>query len=398
MTCTTLKDLGITRRASLALGVGLSFEMLGIGNSFSQSIGARKLVVVLCRGAMDGLSVSPPIGDPRYAVLRGEIAIPKEKSLKLDGDFGLHPNLLNLYRLAQKGQARIAPAVAMPQRSRSHFEAQDLLESGSSRLYDAATGWLNRTLQAIGSERKARAISVGWQKPKILQGPMDADCWAPSGRIPPDTSRVASILQELYREDSVLENALDSGLRLQAEATRIGADELVSNDVKDLVAGASQFLSDPEGPSIAVLSLDGFDTHAHQGGVTGHLANRLVVLDELIAGIELGMGSKWQDTVVLVATEFGRTVRVNGSKGTDHGTASTLILAGGAISPGPIIGDWPTLAEGRLFEKRDLAPTLDIRQIFKGILIDHMAVSKQAIEALVFPNSEAAAPIRGLII
>jgi uncharacterized protein (DUF1501 family) len=156
-------------------------------------------------------------------------------------------------------------------------------------------------------------------------------------------------------------------------------------------------LTDPGGPSVAVLSLDGFDTHAAQGGAEGQLAQRLAGVDGVFEGLREGLGATWDRTVVIAVTEFGRTVRMNGTRGTDHGTASTLLLAGGALKPGGVIGDWPTLAEGKLFENRDLAPTLDVRSVFKGVLRDHLGVGAQALGAQVFPGSAAAAPVDGLV-
>ena len=151
------------------------------------------------------------------------------------------------------------------------------------------------------------------------------------------------------------------------------------------------------GPAVAVLSLDGFDTHASQGAADGQLANRLKALDEVVAGLQQGLGPAWGRTVVVVATEFGRTARVNGTGGTDHGTASTLILAGGALKRGGVVGDWPTLAQGKLFEDRDLAPTLDVRQVFKGVLRDHLGVDRAALDTRVFPDSRAAPPLADLV-
>jgi uncharacterized protein (DUF1501 family) len=176
-----------------------------------------------------------------------------------------------------------------------------------------------------------------------------------------------------------------------------GGKPINGGDAKAFAVTAAKFLTDPAGPSIAVLSLDGFDTHANQGAANGQLANRLAILDGVIAGLQTGLGAEWRNTVVVVATEFGRTAHVNGTGGTDHGTASTVILAGGALKPGGVIGDWPTLQPARLFENRDLAPTLDVRQVFKGVLRDHLGVSSAALDTLVFPDSAAARALGGLV-
>ncbi|CAN5284848.1 DUF1501 domain-containing protein [soil metagenome] len=388
-----------SRRGLLTMGAGVSLAYLGGGAAFGQTANTKKkLVVIICRGAMDDLSVSPPVGDPGYAALRGGLAIKPDTALKLDSTFGLHPALKATYALAQDGQARIAPTVAIPERIRSHFEAQDLLESGGARLYGATTGWLNRTLAALGPTHPMKALSIGPQEPLILRGPIQADSWSPGGRVGASTTRIATTLQELYKADTLLGPALASGLAVEAQADVLsGGTPLKGNDAKAFAETAAKFLIADGGPSIAVLNVDGFDTHANQGAETGLLAGRLALLDQVIDGLHRGMGAAWSDTVVIVATEFGRTARVNGTGGTDHGTASTLILAGGALKPGGMVGDWPTLAEAKLFENRDLAPTLDIRSVFKGVLGDHLEVDRRALDTKVFPDSGAATAVQGLV-
>ena len=203
---------------------------------------------------------------------------------------------------------------------------------------------------------------------------------------------------DLYADDSLLGPALATGLKVEDQANTLNDGKpLGGGDVKAFAVTAARFLTAPDGPSIAVLSLDGFDTHARQGAAEGQLAGRLAIMDDVIAGLHQGMGDQWKNTVVVIATEFGRTARVNGTGGTDHGTASTVILAGGALRPGGIVGDWPTLAQDKLFENRDLAPTLDVRSVFKGVLMEHLGVDGRTLETVVFPNSREAQPVRGLI-
>ena len=393
----------LTRRAALAAALGAGVGA-GLGVTFlcspamAADYAAKKLVVIVARGAMDGLSVTVPFGDPNYLPLRQSIAIAADQVLPLDSTFGLHPKLKVLHALQQAGQVRVAPAAAIPQRIRSHFEAQDLLETGGAQMYAAATGWLNRTLQATTPGRPIKALSIGAQEPLILRGPAQAESWSPGGRITPNSNRVAMALMDLYAGDPLLGPALATGLNVESQANIInGGKPLGGGDVKAFATTAAKFLTAPDGPSIAVLSLDGFDTHARQGASEGQLANRLGMMDDVIAGLQQGMGGQWKDTVVVIATEFGRTAKVNGTGGTDHGTASTLILAGGALRPGGIVGDWPTLAPEKLFESRDLAPTLDVRSIFKGVLMDHLGMDGRALELVVFPNSGQAPPVRGLI-
>jgi uncharacterized protein (DUF1501 family) len=374
--------LALTRRGALASGLSATF----LGSAFGAraqdptAFADRKLVVIVCRGAMDGLSVCPPIGDANYAQLRGVIAIPPDQALKLDDTFALHPKLTTLHRI------------------RSHFEAQDMLENGSDRLYGAATGWLNRTLQVVQPHRPIKALSIGAQEPLILHGPVQAESWSPGGRLNPNGDRVTAAVKALYQDDPLLGPALATGLEVQIEANSLnGGKPIGGGDAKAFAVTAAKFLTEPNGPSIAVLSLDGFDTHANQGAANGQLANRLAVLDGVIAGLQTGLGPQWRQSVIVVVTEFGRTAHVNGTNGTDHGTASTVILAGGALTPGGLVGDWPTLQPARLFENRDLAPTLDVRQVFKGVLRDHLGVDRAELDTRVFPDSAGARAVDGLV-
>jgi uncharacterized protein (DUF1501 family) len=417
-----------TRRAALAgaLGFGLTLEFLG-RTAFAAEGGAaasRKLIVFVCRGGMDGLSVAPPVGDPDYAALRGPIAIPgfgqPGGALKLDDTFGLHPSLAAVHRLALKGEARIAPAVATPDRARSHFEAQDVLENGATAAYGADSGWLNRALQAMGPG-KVKAISVGATAPLILRGGVEAASWSPGPGVGKDP-RLPGILQDLYAHDPMLSRALAAGLSTESMAKVASADAASALAEADgLSAGAppagpmqpaprqgvvvarqlgatlAGFMIQPGGPQVAAVSIDGFDTHANQGSSQGQLATRLAYLDAALDGLADGLGRAWKDTAVVVATEFGRTARVNGTGGADHGTASTALLLGGALKPGGIVGDWPTLAQARLFENRDTAPTLDMRAVFKGLLAGQFGIDRRTLDTAVFPDSASVSPAAGII-
>jgi len=397
------KSALFSRRAAILAGAGIGVTFLLSPTLAAMPEGKRKFVVIICRGAMDGLSVSPPLSDSNYVNLRGQIAIPADAALKLDGDFGLHPKLATIYALAQSGQARIAPAVAIPERIRSHFEAQDLLESGGGRLYSTTTGWLNRALAAQAPGSAITALSVGPQEPLILRGPVEIQSWSPGGKVTQDMERISGVLQDLYAPDPILSRAFASGMQTEAMAESMGGDSMTkapqqaARAAHDYAVTAAKFLVQPGGPSIAVISLDGYDTHANQGNVNGQLANHLKNLDDVVDGLHDGLGSAWSDTMIVAVTEFGRTARINGTGGTDHGTASTMILAGGALKAGGIVGDWPTLADAKLFENRDLAPTLDVRQVFKGILREHMGFDARALDTTVFPDSAYAPALDRLI-
>lgn len=403
-----------SRRSLLAAagGLGLSVSFLGRAAFADDAVGRGKLITVVARGGMDGLSVSPPIGDPDYAALRGRIAIPADAALKLDSTFALHPALAEVHALALKGEARIAPAIASPDRARSHFEAQDVLESGGSVVYGTASGFLNRALTAAGG-RGIEALSVGATAPLILRGPAQAASWSP-GPASEGSPRLPGILADLYAGDPLLAPALASGL--QTEAMAATAQEGVGGMAAPADGGAvagfvrrgqatartlgqtvAGFMTQPDGPRIVAISVDGWDTHANQGAAEGQLATRLLYLDALLAGLNQGLGQAWRDTVVVVATEFGRTARINGTGGTDHGSGSTALVLGGALKSGGIIGDWPTLRQEALFEGRDTRPTLDMRGLFKGILADHMGLNRAALDTVVFPGSTDVRAVTGLV-
>ncbi len=416
----------LSRRSLLSLGASLGIGVTFLGSqAFAASEGdlaKKKLVVVICRGGMDGLSVSPPVGDANYAALRGSIAMKPDEVLKLDGTFGLHPELSTVHALALKGEARIAPAIASPDRARSHFEAQDVLETGASGVYGADTGWLNRTLEVLAPIRPVEGLSVGSTAPLILRGKVQAASWSP-GKGVDESARLPTLLQDLYKTDPLLGPAFASGLETEAMAQRamtamaptptmnmaatstppqpaaaapatgapLRRDDETARKLGSTLGG---FMTQPGGPQIAVISLDGFDTHAGQPGL---IATRLSYLDTVLNGLHTGLAGEWKNTVVIAVTEFGRTARVNGTGGTDHGTASTGLILGGALKPGGIVGDWPGLAQNALFENRDTAPTLDMRSLFKGVLTDHMGVDRAILETKVFPDSKTAKPLIGLV-
>lgn len=379
------RSLDLTRRFLLgASAAGVSLAFAGQAGAQSGSGPRNKLVVVIARGAMDGLSVVVPKDDPNYRPLRGALAI--EDSLALSDGFGLHPSLAGLHALHGQGQMRFAPAVAIPVRVRSHFDAQDVLENGGEGLRQQTDGWLNRALAATGG---LKGLSIGAQTPLILRGAAAASSWAPGGRTGAE-DRIASLLQDLYVEDRLLADNLAAGLQTEAQAMAMGGDaRLARNDVAGLGQAVARLMTGPEGADVVALSVDGWDTHARQ---VGQLQTRLTGLDQVVSGLRVGLGEDWSRTVVVIATEFGRTARANGTGGTDHGTGSALLLAGGALKSGGMIGDWPTLAENRLFEGRDLTPTLDIRSVFKGVLRDHLGVDRAALDARVFPASAVEAP------
>jgi uncharacterized protein (DUF1501 family) len=405
-----------SRRGLLATaaGFGLSLQLLAVpAMAADGELNKKKVIVVVCRGGMDGLSVSPPIGDSEYHGLRGGLAV--ADALPVDGTFALHPQLTAVHALAKAGEARIVPAVATPDRARSHFEAQDVLETGAAGVYSTSSGWLNRAVETLSAHRKVDAISIGPTAPLLLRGKVQTASWSP-GRGVDAEARLPSLLQDLYRNDDLLGPALARGLAtetmakdatagLQGDGAMMaqgggkggggpGGAQAGREAAKTLGQSLAGFMREPGGPTVAAISLDGFDSHANQAGL---LTQRLAYLDAVLDGVHQGLGPEWKNTVVLVATEFGRTARANGTGGTDHGTGSTALILGGALKPGGIVGDWPTLKANALFENRDVAPTMDMRGLFKGVLADHMGVDKAALDVTIFPNSAAARPVANLV-
>lgn len=377
------------------LSGGLALSLAGAGRVRAQVAGPRpKMVVLIARGALDGLSLTVPWADPNHRALRGDLAVPVPGepggALDLAEGFGLHPAMPLTHGLFRSGQMRFAPAVAIPARIRSHFDAQDVLESGADSVRGQTDGWLNRALAATGGA-PLKALSVGAQTPLILRGAAPTTSWAPGREVSRD-DRLVSQLMDLYAADPLLGPGLARGLETDAMAE---GGAIRRNDVAALGQAVARLMTGEAGADVVALSVDGWDTHARQAP---QMTQRLGGLDGLIGGLRDGLGADWDRTVMLLATEFGRTARANGTGGTDHGTASSLLLMGGAIRPGGPIGDWPTLAEGRLYEGRDLASTLDVRAVFKGVLRDHMGVDRAALDGLVFPgNGTGARAVDGLV-
>ena len=391
-----LKSLSLTALAGSAPGL-----------AFAAPDSQAKFVLIVLRGAVDGLAVAAPYGDGNYEKVRGELAIPKPGAagglLALDGMFGLHPSLANVHRSFVTGEASIIHAVASPYRERSHFDGQDMLESGATRVGGHRDGWLNRALaqfdNRLGSEK---AIALAQNTPLVLRGGNSVTSWAPSKLPDADASTLAR-LQRIYADDEFFATRLQQAIRSQeiaGEQSKMDQSKRRGNEAQqfaDLMKSAARFLITEGGPTIAVAELGGWDTHANQGSSTGALANRLAGLDAGLGHLRDGLGESWDQTVVAVVTEFGRTVHVNGTRGTDHGTGTAALLMGGAVDGGKLIADWPGLGKSDLYAGRDLLPTTDVRSLFKGVLVDHLELSPTFINREVFPHSTAAKPLRDLI-
>jgi uncharacterized protein (DUF1501 family) len=411
---TGCRDATLISRRGL-LGAGVSFYAWAHLNRVASAAGAKdpRLLVVILRGALDGLSAVPPIADPAYAELRGEIAIPKSgefAALPLDGYFALHPAMKTFARLYKEKKASVVHAAATPYRERSHFDGQDLLESGYDRPGRVDSGWLNRALQALpagGQVNPRGGLGIGPATPLILRGKAPVMGWAPQ-QAPNAGDDLAMRVLDLYRHrDPALGDALQAGLdtdrmaKAQGMTGDMAKAQGGSADPRGMVQaaqGAARLLIAPDGPRLAALSFDGWDTHANQGGATGRLANLLGGLDASLGVFEEVMRPVWKETAVVVVTEFGRTARVNGTVGSDHGTGTVAFLLGGAVQGGRVFADWPGLSQNQLHEGRDLKPTTDLRAVLKGLLQDHLGLSAAVLADKVFPGSRETQAMKGLVV
>ena len=389
-----------------------------------------RFVLVIMRGALDGLAAVPPYADPDYASLRRDVALHTPgaagAALPLNGFFGLHPSLAFLGQCYSARELIVLHAVASPYRERSHFDGQDVLENGAPRARALQTGWLNRALAQLPGQRPREAgVALGQNVPLVMRGPAEVTSWSASKMSALDEETLARIT-DLYASDPLLAVRLADALaadamvaaeepaamsagaerapeantaaaRMPAGAPALPAAQAYGVRYTQIVTAAAGFLRQEQGPRVAVFDTTGWDTHANEGGAEGQLAGRLGALDKGLATLKQELGRAWADTAVLLVTEFGRTAAVNGTRGTDHGTGAAALLLGGAVAGGRVIADWPGLAARALYQGRDVAPTLDLRSVFKGILAEHLWVPPRTLEDSVFPDSAAAKPLRGLL-
>jgi uncharacterized protein (DUF1501 family) len=374
-----------------------------------------RLLVVVLRGGLDGLAVVAPVGDPDYARLRGGIALPANgegAGLPLDSFFALNGAMPQLHGLYRGGEALVVHAVHTPYRARSHFDGQDLLESGLPGVGKVEDGWLNRALTSMPAAGRANpsGLALGAVVPLVMRGRAPVLSWIPKVYGVPLRDSTVERLMDLYAEtDPVLARAFAEGMEVNrvsdanpsapaaSPAKGQTAAERLNRQFAEAAEAAAKFLSAADGPRIGVLSYDGWDTHANEGPIKGQLALRLGSLDTAIAALKAGMGAAWPDTVAVIITEFGRTARVNGTEGTDHGMATVAIMVGGAVKGGRVLADWPGLRDAALYEGRDLAPTCDLRAVLKGVLRDHLGIPDGALAGGIFPHSAAARPLEGLM-
>jgi uncharacterized protein (DUF1501 family) len=413
-----MNKVHVPTRRHLLLASGVLFAWAHVPRAARAEGRDPRFLVVVLRGALDGLAAVAPVGDPDWLRLRGDKALTlggATPALPLDGFFALNPAMANLHRMYKAGEASIVHAVASPYRERSHFDGQDVLESGLTKPSSVDSGWLNRALTSLAPAGRVGgkdAFAVGPVTPLVVRGPAPVMSWSPQ-RLPPATEDTVTRLLDLYRHtDPILARALEERVDLAAIARAGGMDTgpqkpdanrpqgpaAVRACFAEAAGAAAKFMSRDDGPRVGALAFDGWDTHADEGAASGRLAALLGALDGALAAIEQGMGPAWRETAVAVITEFGRTARINGTEGTDHGTATVALLAGGAVKGGRVIADWPGLNTASLYQDRDLKPTTDLRAILKGVLRDHLRVDERALATSVFPDSVALKGTSGLVV
>ena len=364
--------------------------------SFAMTDGDQRLVVVILRGAMDGMAALVPYADPDYQATRGDLAMKPDTLLKIDSFFGLHPNLQPFAKMYEDGDMIAIPASATSYRERSHFDGQNVLEQGAEKPNALESGWLNRTLSSLQSSDDT-ALAFGQGIPEVFRGENSVGSWAPSG-LPAVSEDYLNLIQRIYAQDTEFLEHLTQALQLESmgmpdnQQSGSAYQQFIS-----LAETAGNWLSQEQGPRIATLELGGWDTHAQQGTENGRLANNFTLFANGIQALKENLGNAWDKTAVIAISEFGRTARPNGNMGTDHGTGGTTFLFGGALQGGRIVHDWPGLQSEQLYEDRDLTPTIDVRAVVKGILHEHHGISEIELAEVIYPDSHDIAPLTGLI-
>ena len=380
----------LSRRFFLAAG-GVTIASLGLPRmAFARADTPKRFLFIIQRGAADGLAIVAPTGDPAYRAVRGDFIPDLQAGAKLDSFFTLHPALAETAQLYAAKQALFVHAVASPYRDRSHFDGQNVLETGGTAAYRVKDGWMNRLLGLV-PQSEAKALALSSTVPMALRGPHEVSSYAASA-LPSAPDDLLARVGKLYEGDPQLH-----GLWTAAMETRMTAGDLAGGAGQNGAATgalAAKLLAGEGGARIAMIETGGWDTHS---GQRGRLNAQLRGLDQLVAALKTGLGPDWTNTLVIVATEFGRTVAPNGTGGTDHGTASAAMLLGGAVAGGQVVADWPGLGASALYEGRDLKPTTDLDALIAGALAQHFALDPQRTMAALFPETRGTVLKRPLV-
>lgn len=373
----------LTRRFFLGAG-GAAVAALSMPRmAFARANTSRRFVFIIQRGAADGLSIVGPTGDPQFAPMRSEFDRDLQNGTKLGSFFTLHPALAGTAKMYAAKQALFVHAVASPYRDRSHFDGQNVLETGGASAYQLRDGWLNRLLGLLPQD-ESRALALSDTVPMALRGAHEVSSYAPS-KLPGPSEDLLQRVSALYEPDQQLHS-----LWSEAVATRMTAGDVEGAGQNGAAIGsvAAKLLSGESGARIAMIETNGWDTHS---GQRGRLTAQLKSLDGIVGSLSSGLGADWANTLVVVATEFGRTARPNGTDGTDHGQASVAMLLGGAVAGGKVIADWPGLSTQALYEGRDLRPTTDLDALIGGALAQHYRLEPARVMSALFPESRGTA-------
>ena len=396
-----------SRRRFLGLSSAFAASMLLPWRSSLAGTRDPRFLFVVLRGALDGLSAVMPVGDPDFAKARDGFMDDVRQAgapLPVSSMFALNPQMKTLASLYAKNQAAIVHAVATPYRDRSHFDGQEVLESGLPNVTHGDSGWLNRALAGLPkpaslAARGKQSLAIGPTVPLVMRGAVPVMSWSPEHLGPASDDTVARLLSLYQARDVSLAQALEQSKTVAAETSGMAASKGARglDAMLAMADGAAWLLVRADGPRIAALSIDGWDTHADEKPGTGRLGKMLGLLDQLFDHLQQGLAPVWNDTVIVAATEFGRTVRINGTAGTDHGTGTVAFLLGGAVKGGRVIADWPGLSEKALYEGRDLKPTTDLRSVLKPVLNEHLGIDRKILDEQVFPASGNVAGLDGLV-
>lgn len=356
--------------------------------AFAQVRERGRFVFVLLRGGFDGLAAVVPYGDPAYRAVRGAFAYEEAALTPLTDLFGLAPGLAPLRAFWERDELAVVHAMAIPHRTRSHFDGQAILETGLDKPVGSSDGWLNRLLQVMAGRRSGIAIAAGM--PRSMTGPFEIQTWSPAQLGVVDDAFLER-LAAVYRADPILHGRFEAAVQQQA---LVGEEPMAGGTARrggaaPLMQAAARILRQENGPNIAALEFGGWDTHANQGMAGGALDRLLGQLADGLVALSTEMGPAWHDTTVVVMTEFGRTVRPNGTRGTDHGTAGAGFVLGRRVARSAVLADWPGLADGALYEGRDLKPTLDTRAVLKAAVGATFDLTAAQLDR-VFPGSAAA--------
>lgn len=382
--------MGLNRRHFMAAaGALLAAPRL----AFAGAGGERRFVFIIQRGAADGLNTLIPYADPAYAALRGALAIDPQAAQRLDAMFALHPALTGIGEQYRARQATFFHAVASPYRDRSHFDGQNVLETGGAAPFALKDGWMNRLAGMLpgGAHSAHDAIAFAPTLPMAMRGSVEVASYAPSSLAQPNDDLLLRAGQ-LYAQDAQL-HALWSAA-LDARRMAEGAATAKRQNPAELGRMAAGFLARPDGPRIAMIETNGWDTHS---GQNNRLATQLGNLDQLVGGLREGLGETWRQSAVLIATEFGRTAAVNGTGGTDHGTGAAAMLVGGAVDGGRVVADWPGLAPASLLDGRDLRPTLALDALIAQTCAELFGQDPERVARTLFPLGARAKPLARLI-